>query len=147
MRLLARRAHSRLELRRKLARRGYGGEEVDGVVARLMQQRYLDDAAFAAGHVRRRSESHGPLAIAAELAARGVDRETADGAVQRLEPGRSLSTAHRIAERLAGGATYGTYRELLHSVGPKLLRRGFSMSVARAACDLIWQGTAEGPHP
>src|SRR5439155_1649062 len=81
LRLLARRSHSRFELRRKLGRRGYEEAEVDAAVARLVELRYLDDRSFAEGHVRRRSATRGPLALSAELAARGVDREPADRAV------------------------------------------------------------------
>lgn len=145
--LLARRAHSRAELRRKLARRGYGAEEVDGVILRLERQGYVDDAAFAAGHVRRRSRSRGPLALAAELAARGVDRAAAEAAVAGLDAAAQLSAATRLAEQLCAGRRPAGYKELLDSVGAKLLRRGFTRAVAREACRAAWSGTAGVPHP
>lgn len=143
MRLLARRAHSRAEVRRKLGRRGYGDDEVDSVITRLAELGYVDDAAFAAGHVRRRSESRGPLALAAELAARGVDRRAAGAALDGFDQDAQLAAATRLAARLGGGRRPQGYRELLDTVGAKLLRRGFSTAVAREACRAVWfrQGT------
>jgi regulatory protein len=152
--LLARRAHSRAELRRKLARRGFSVEDVDATVARLSRLGYLDDASFAAGHVRRRSATLGPLALSAELSARGVDRAVAGAALDAFDRPAQVTAATRLAERLfaplakrlaAHGRPAG-YRELLDSVGAKLLRRGFSMAVARAACEAVWRGTASSPE-
>src|SRR5206468_11116712 len=134
VRLLARRAHSTAELRRKLARRGFEGDDVDGAVARLSRLGYLDDAAFAEGHVRRRSSARGPLALSAELAARGVDRRDADAALAGLDPASQVAAATRLARRLAGNRRPAGYQELLGTVGAKLLRRGFTLGVAREAC-------------
>lgn len=143
LRLLGRRAHSRQELWRKLLRRGYQEDEVHGALVRLAELGYVNDAAFADGHIRRRSRSLGPLALSAELSARGVARETADRAVAGLTPAAQLAAAVGLAQRLAGRKVAASYRELLDSVGPKLLRRGFSMGIAREACRAVWTGTAE----
>jgi regulatory protein len=74
LRLLGRRAHSRTELRRKLARRGHPEADIEVALGRLVELGYLDDRSFASGLVRRRGTVRGPLALSAELAARGVDR-------------------------------------------------------------------------
>jgi regulatory protein len=147
VRLLARRAHSRVELRRKLTRRGYDEDDVAAAMRRLGELGYLDDAAFAAGHVRRRSASRGPLALSAELAARGVDRRVAGGALAAFDRQAQLAAATRLAARLAGRNRPAGYRELLDSVGAKLLRRGFPETVAREACRAIWAGTENRPGP
>ena len=142
--LLSRRAHSRAEIRRKLGRRGYGEEEVESTVARLVELGYLDDRAFAEGHVRRRSPLLGRLALSAELAARGVDRDVADEALGGLNADGQLASATRLAERLVGRKAFPSYREMLNSVGPKLLRCGFSPAIARSACQAVWDGTLTG---
>lgn len=147
VRLLARRAHSRAELQRKLARRGYGGDEVEGAMARLGGLGYLDDEAFAAGHVRRRAATKGPLALAAELAARGVNRAAADAALAALGREAQVAAATRLAERMCGRKPPAGYREMLDTIGAKLLRRGFSQTVAREACRAVWSGTAGTLHP
>jgi regulatory protein len=139
---MARRAHSRAELRRKLARRGYPDQEVAEAVARLAEMRLQDDGQFAEGHVRRRSSSRGPLALSAELAARGVDRGVADQALAGFTPEAQLASAIELAERLAGRSRPAGYQELLNTVGTKLVRRGFSPMVVRAACRVVWTGTS-----
>jgi len=54
---------------------------------------------------------------------------------------RQLSTATHLAERLRGRKAFPGYREMLDSVGPKLLRRGFSPGIVRTACREVWNGT------
>jgi regulatory protein len=146
LRLLGRRAHSGAELRRKLTRRGYDPEGVEAALIRLTEIGYVDDLAFAQGHVRRRSSGLGPLALSAELAARGVDRRVSAEAVAGLDGEAQLFAARRLAERMCGGKRWPGYRQLLDSVGPKLLRRGFSPGVVRAACRAVWIGTAGDPE-
>ncbi len=146
LRLLAARSHSRHEIRRKLGRRGYTEEDVAGAVARLVELGYLDDRVFAEGHVRRRSGSLGPLALSAELAARGVDRAAADEAMASLSGDAQLAAAIRLVERLGRRKSFPGYRELLDSVGPKLVRRGFSPGMVRAACRALWEGTVGTPE-
>jgi len=138
------RAHSRVELRRKLARRGYAGAEIDGAVGRMLDLGYLDDAKFAEGHVRRRSAARGPLALSAELAARGVDRRATDAALRGFDRPAQVEAATSLALRLVGHNQPAGYRELLDSVGAKLLRRGFSVGVAQEACRAVWAGR---PNP
>ena len=156
LRLLARRAHSCLELRRKLSRRGYEEDDISDAVARLTELGYLDDASFAAGHVRRRSVTRGPLALSAELALKGVDRDMAEAALSGFDRPAQLAAATALAGRLAGhtpGARRAHlegpagYRELLGTVGAKLVRRGFSIAVAQEACRAVWTGTESTSEP
>jgi regulatory protein len=137
LRLLARRAHSRAELRQKLARRGYEDDEVASAMARLVGMGYLDDAAFARGLVRRRSASRGSLALSAELAARGIDREGSAAALAELDASSQLAAATRLAERLYASKPSAGYRETLDTIGAKLARRGFPAGVVRAACRAV----------
>ena len=142
LRLLGRRAHSRAELRRKLGRRGYTEAEIDGAVERLNELGYLDDRTFAEGHVRRRQAGLGPRALSAELSARGVDRQVADGVLAGFDAEAQLLSATSLAERLYARKPPVGYREMLDAIGPKLLRRGFSPGVARAACRAAWSATS-----
>ena len=143
LRLLSVRAHARAEIRRKLGRRGFVQGEIDAAVARLIDLGYLDDSEFARGLVRRRGALRGPLALSAELAARGVDRDQADAAVAEFDPSSQLASATRLAERLYARETVTGYREMLDVVGSRLLRRGFSPTVVRAACRAVLTGTPE----
>ena len=109
---------------------------------------YLDDAAFARGLVRRRSQTRGSLALAGELAGKGIDREGAASALAALDGETELAAATRLAERLYAAKPSPGYREMLASVGAKLARRGFPASVVRAACRTVLADAQAGaPDP
>ena len=144
--LLARRAHSQWELRRKLRLKGFGAEAVDTAMARLVELGYLDDSAFAKGLVQRRGSLRGPRALSAELASKGVDRAEADAAVAGFDTEAQLVSATRLAERLYARKAGTGYREMLDTIGTKLLRRGFSAPVVREACRSVLAGTAQPPE-
>jgi regulatory protein len=146
LRLLARRAHSRVELLLKLTRRGYDSAAIRAALTRLQELGYLDDQAFARSFVRRRGSVRGPRALSAELAARGVDRAQVDMAVAEFGEADQLAAATQIAERLYARRASPGYREMLDEVGTKLMRRGFSVSVARAACRTVLAGRSD-PSP
>jgi regulatory protein len=79
VRLLARREHTKDELRRKLKRRGHPEACIESVVAALDDASYVSDTRFAEGFVRIRAErGQGPLRIRAELRERGVADALAD---------------------------------------------------------------------
>ncbi|GAA4897631.1 regulatory protein RecX [Ferrimonas pelagia] len=72
--LLSRRDHSRGELERKLQHRGFLHEEIQRTLARVQALGYQDEARFAEGYVRYRSQSgKGPLRLRAELHERQLD--------------------------------------------------------------------------
>jgi regulatory protein len=132
--LLARRAHSQSELRRKLRLRGYQPEAIDAAMAGLVKLGYLNDQDFARGLVRRRGALKGPLALSAELFAKGVSRAEAEIAVAEFDPQAQLLSATKLAERLYARKPGMGYREMLDGIGTKLLRRGFPATIVRAAC-------------
>jgi len=143
LRLLARRAHSRVELLLKLTRRGYEGDEIRVALRRLEELGYLDDQAFATSFVRRRGSVRGPRALSAELAARGVDRAHVDTAMAGFGEAEQLAAAAQIAERLYARKPALGHREILDVIGSKLVRRGFSVAVARAACRSVLAGRSK----
>ena len=143
LRLLGRRAHSRVELRRKLRRKGYTDAEAETALSRLVELGYLDDQSFAEGLVRRRGAIRGPLALSAELASRGVDRAHADAALAGFDAEAQLAAATRLAERLYARKPQAGYREMLNAIGSRLMRRGFSATIARAACRAALPGTED----
>jgi regulatory protein len=142
LRYLTARAHSRVELRRKLDRKGFEAGEVATAMARLTELGYLDDDAFARSLVRRRSASRGPAALAAELAAKGIGREGVAAALAGFDSESQLEAATRLAERLCAGRPLPGYQEMLNSVGAKLMRRGYRGDVVRAACRAVLAGAS-----
>ena len=76
--LLARREHSRRELERKLAARGFPEESVATALDALEESGELAAARFTESFIRSRvAKGQGPARIRAELAERGIDREQA----------------------------------------------------------------------
>lgn len=76
MRFLARREHSRAELRRKLASRAAEGDDVEALLDDLATRGWLSDARYAEQSIRAHARRFGPLKIAQQLRSRGIDDET-----------------------------------------------------------------------
>ncbi len=70
---LARREHSRHELKQKLTLKGYGSNQIESELLTLAQEGLQSDARFAEAYVRVRVEAgFGPRRISMELRQRGV---------------------------------------------------------------------------
>lgn len=74
LRLLARREHSREELRRKLAPHVVD-ENVESILDDLTQRGWLSDVRYAEHSIRAKARRFGPLKLAQQLRERGVDEE------------------------------------------------------------------------
>jgi regulatory protein len=84
--LLARREHSRLELRQKLAQRGFPAEHLDPVLNHLAEEGLLNEGRYAEMYASGRADKgYGPLRIASELRERGIPQELVDHALAELE--------------------------------------------------------------
>jgi regulatory protein len=75
MRFLARREHSRAELRRKLAPNVPEGEDLEALLEDLARRGWLSDARFAEISIRSKARRYGPLKLANTLRSKGVDEE------------------------------------------------------------------------
>ncbi|MDG4595962.1 MAG: regulatory protein RecX [Candidatus Contendobacter sp.] len=85
--LLARREHSRLELRQKLIQRGYPPTQIDPVLDQLVEERWLDEGRYAELYASTRADKgYGPLRIARELRERGVPDEQVTTSLAALNP-------------------------------------------------------------
>lgn len=139
LQMLARRARSEAEIRRALLRKGITEAEVETVITRLKELRFLDDRAFAA----RRAETllveghWGPAAIERRLAAAGVDEPVAREAIEAARQGeteRELALKAlekrrpRVSERSAAAERIRAARWLVS--------HGFCEEVARAVLGL-----------
>jgi regulatory protein len=106
LRILNYRFNSAAELRRKLAAKEFDEETIEATVARLRDEKWIDDERFAEAFVRTRMRKRiGPLRIRRELMAAGVDDEIAAAALRRNADGEgerdaALSIARKRAARL-----------------------------------------------
>jgi SOS response regulatory protein OraA/RecX len=106
---LAVRPRSMAETRRRLCQLGYPPALVDGVVARLVELGYLDDAAFARAWVesRDRARPRGSAALRQELLRAGVARDVIDQVLDERRSGgfeRSEASLHGSESGASGAA-------------------------------------------
>lgn len=142
--LLAIRARSVAELRKRLRGAGASSADVENTLARLIDQKLLDDADFARQFARSRSQGTGAsrLRIRQELGRKGVARSVTDEAITELEEEEGIdfsASIHRVAEKkwktLQGsGLDEPTRRRRLYGF---LARRGYNPDEIRAAMNAI----------
>jgi len=132
MDLLARREHSRLELRRKLGAREFPDDLIEQALDALQDDGLLSDQRFAesfAGSRLRRGQ--GPQRIVAELRQRGVGDALATDAVAELGADW-FAEARAVRARRFGQAAPADYKERARQAR-FLQYRGFSAEQAMAA--------------
>ena len=130
--LLARREHSRQELLRKLAQRGYGFDEVEPVLADLTAQGLQSETRFAEHYARDREQrGYGPVRIRQELRERGIDDGLIATALDEL--GVDWFAAARAARhKRFGPGVPDEFREQARQLR-FLQNRGFDAEQCRAA--------------
>jgi regulatory protein len=82
LRILNYRFNSEAELRRKLRAKKFEDAEIAKTIERLRDEKWLDDARFAAAFVRSKISKRGPSRIRAELIAAGISNAVADQALR-----------------------------------------------------------------
>ena len=130
LRALARRAHARLDLQRRLVKKQHPPAAVDAALERLASRGLLDDRQFAEQYAAlRATRGKGPVRLLRDLQAQGVERRTAERAVRRaleeegIDPGlEARAVAAKRARQLAGLPAPVRKRRLLAF----LMRRGYT---------------------
>ena len=138
--LLGYRARSEAEVRDRLRRYGYVEETIEGVVVRLEELGYLDDAEFARLKAREKARRYGPRRVSTELKKSGVGEALAREVVEEEFAGRSeMGEARSAAARRYNGR--GSEAEARRVYG-FLVRRGYSAEV----CDQVAREYREPPE-
>ena len=128
LRSLARREHTRSELRRKLAPHEETEGQLDALLDALQAQGFLSDERAAASLVHRRAARLGTQRLRQELQAKGLDASTVDAALEGLG-GTELERARVLLERKFGAPApdaAGRARQISF-----LLARGFAADTVR----------------
>ena len=132
MRLLARREHSRAELRGKLVGRGFENDSVEELLQGLEDQDLLSDERFAMSLIASRAETgYGPNRISLELRNRGVSEELAGEALAKAEVDWGQQVTDQ-AVRKFGSDPAQTFPEWARRAR-YLERRGFGQDAIRRA--------------
>lgn len=141
LRALARRAHARFDLRRRLLQKQHPPAAVDGALDRLSAAGLLNDAQFALDYAAAKARrGRGPARLMRDLQSQGVDRRVAEEAVRHslaaegVDPADAVRTlAEKRARQLAGLPPAVRRRRLVAF----LVRRGFQGSDIRSVVDGI----------
>ena len=143
-RSLARRAHARNDLDRRLRRKEHPPAAITIALDRLTDQGLLDDEAYARGYVETRAaRGRGPMRVRRDLMAMGVERSVVDLALgtswpKEVEPeelARSLA-----AKRLRQLGTKLPRQALRRRLIQYLARRGFGGSSAGTVVGAVLGG-------
>lgn len=140
--LLAYRARSEGELRRRLERDGFSEEASAFAVSRVRDLGYIDDEAFATEYAsaRFRSRGYGRRRLINELRQRGIAAPLAEQAAFRAvgdgddERERALEFARKRMVRLQNEADPYRRRGKLYAA---LVRRGFETDLIRSVIDEV----------
>lgn len=85
MDLLAMREHGRIELKRKLLRKGAEPQLIDAVLDQLTQDKLLSEERYLESYIRSRANNgYGPLRIQQELLERGLNKIEINQAIEHL---------------------------------------------------------------
>ena len=129
-RYLARREYSAGELKRKLAGKQFGGEEIDATINRLLADGLVDDWRFASAFVRSRvSRLQGPRKIRAELMRRDVGEAEIDAALDEAVANWSDIAVEWLSRQSKTADDYDTRAKYYR----RLVNRGFSHDQAMDA--------------
>jgi len=143
LRILHRRAHSQIELSRKLYQRRYGRKLVAETLDWATEQGLLNDRLFCELFLdeKRQNGEWGPYRIRQELLRRGIDRELIDAAVDASpdydETEQVMTLARKKWARLTGREEASpTLKQKLYRY---LASRGFSFSLIQKALESLEQ--------
>jgi len=129
LRAIARRAHARVDLRRRLLQKQHPAAAVDPALDRLSAAGLLNDAQFAVDYAAAKARrGRGPARLVRDLQAQGVERRVAEEAVRTslaaegVDPAEAVrALAEKRAKQLAGLPAVVRKRRLVAF----LVRRGF----------------------
>jgi regulatory protein len=98
LRLLARRPHSKFEIKTKLVKKGFSKTIIDNVVQRLTEDRLLDDFEFSKVYASELFEKRksGILKIKNQLIGKGVDRKSIENVLNNINGIRAEDNAYEL---------------------------------------------------
>jgi regulatory protein len=137
IRFLARRAHSRAELLRKLKDRGVQAVYAREAVDRAGQEGYVNDLEFARLFARQARDLKGwaPLRLKQALSQRGVSKDLVEQATGEVYADVELLDLAMDQARKRGLRLHGDVASRRRRLAGYLERRGFPAAVVRAATD------------
>ncbi len=135
--LLTYRPRSEMEIRLRLRRRKVDQTTIGVVIAKLKEQRLVDDGLFARQWTENR-QAHSPRSgrmVQWELRRKGITLEIATEAAATVDDDEA---AYQAAAARAGRMRVADFETFRKRLGDFLLRRGFGYGVVRRTVDRLW---------
>ena len=136
------RPRSEAELRERLHRRGFDGDNVEATLAKLREQGLVNDLAFAQFWKDNR-QSFSPRSqwlTRSELRQKGVADDIIDQVVADVD---DEDSAYRAAMSRARSLPLSDYQSFRRRLGEHLKRRGFGYRVISHTVEQVWQVMGE----
>lgn len=135
--LLSYRSRSESEVRSRLTRRGFTGDQIDAVLSKLREQGLIDDTAFAGlwAENRRELSPRSRFLTRLELKRKGVPNEAIDVAVANLDDSENAYRAGLAHARRLALTDKNIFKKRL---GDFLRRRGFDYGVVNGTVERVW---------
>ena len=135
---LSYRPRSESEIRERLQRRGFNGDSIEAVIAKLKEQGLVDDMAFAQFWKDNR-QSFSPRSrwlTRLELRQKGVADDIIDQVVDAVD---DADSAYRAALSKARSLPLSDYQSFRRRLSDYLKRRGFGYEVINQTIGRMWQ--------
>lgn len=147
LRFLSYRLRSKQEILDRLLQKGYTTDQIDQVIARLEEERMVDDQRFASSWAESRQvfRPRSKKWIARELQMKGIQPPQIDKALSGIGSDTQLAlSAAQKASRRWKNDTYETFRQHCAAF---LSRRGFSYESIREVLPIVWAEIRDGALP
>ncbi|WMT39135.1 RecX family transcriptional regulator [Paenibacillus sp. D2_2] len=127
LKYLSRKPRTSFEIASRLKEKGWSEDTIGDVIERLIQERWINDAAYAqewAGQ-RLRSRGKGKAWIRHELRQKGISKPLIEEALGQVSEEDEYDSAMQLAQR-KWRTTSGETADKKRKIGAFLMRRGFS---------------------
>ena len=142
--MLDRASHSSGNLRAKLERAGYVAPAAEAAVARLTENRLVDDRRYAERIAQTQlNKAAGAYAVRRKLRAKRLSEEDIDAAMEGFDDEQQAAACRMAAEKLWRKYAALPAREGRAKLSQALARRGFGWDAIRSAVDGISDGFDE----
>ena len=136
--MLDRSAHASVNLRMKLERAGYVTPAAEAAVARLVDNRLVDDRRYAERIAQSQlNKATGAYAVRRKLRAKHLSEEDIDAAMEGFDDEQQSAACRAAAEKLWRKYAALPAREGRSKLSQALARRGFGWDAIRSAVDAL----------
>ena len=124
-----------------LQKKEIDAEHITVIINRLINEKWLDDAAFAEAFIRTKVQttSKGPLVVKKELIEKGVSVEKADEALIHYSIDEQLEKAVKLIKKNSRKSAKQSFQQQQNKIKQSLMQKGFSQGIIQEAFTQVTQ--------